>query len=284
MKKYNLPNFNKYFKGDFSGYTNGIASKNRGNAFEIDFCNNFEYYVEDFAKCVGLDSDQFENATLDLVGGQNTRRPLNIKNGKITIGDIKTSGNALADVVIKTNDKSYNASLKFGNSVTFINCGINKLFKKQDFENYKKSGVFDVNNEGQQLLDFFGIEPDKFAQIYINYIGHKKYSSEKDAVDVTDKAKSKEFYDFLKSVIGYNYILIHKDAKNNVHYYDLLSEKQLEDFIGRIQKMEVFYPKNGIGKRVDIVLETSKLYIKFNIRSKDGGVYPTHLMADYTIK
>jgi hypothetical protein len=69
-----------------------------------------------------------------------------------------------------------------------------------------------------------------------------------------------------------------------IHYYNLMTPKDLDNFIGKIQSMEILYPQNGEAKRVDIVLETSNLKIKFNIRSKDGGIEPTHLMSDYTIK
>lgn len=282
VKKYGIPEWGKLFKGDFSGYTAGLASKNKGNAFEIDFVENFQDYVDDFAKCLGKSVDDFDGATLDLVGGQNTKRPLTVKRGNVIVGNIKTSGDALADVVVIA-DKKYNASLKCGNSVTFINCGIGKIFTKQEFNKYKQTGVYEPTDEGKQLLEFFGIDKEKFVNVFVNYVETgKKKRAQKEVVDVTDKAKTREFYEFLKSVIGYNYILVHKT--NNVHYYDLTTEKQLEDFIGNIESMQVLYPQVGDAKRVDVLLETNGLSIKFNIKSKDGGIYPTHLMSDYTIK
>jgi hypothetical protein len=284
-KKYGLPEWSKIFKGDFSGYTNGLASKNKGNAFEIDFVDNFKFYADDFANCVGVDVNDLHNATLDLVGGNNNSRPLTITNKNITVGDIKTSGDMLADVVINTLDNKYNASLKCGSSVTFINCGVGKIFTRQEFNKYKQTGIYEPTEEGRQLLDFFGIDHTNFADIFVNYKGtNKSKKSRKVTINVTQQAKTKQFYEFLKSVIGYNYILVHKGNNNKVHYYNLLTEKQLNDFIGKIQSMHILYPIDGDAKRIDILLETSKLSIKFNIRSKDGGIEPTHLMSDYTIK
>lgn len=284
VKKYGLPEWNKIFKGDFSGYTNGLASKNRGNAFEIDFVENFKYYADDFANCVGTDTDNLYNATLDLVGGLNNKRPLTIHNGKVIVGDIATSGDSLADVVINA-DKKYNASLKFGSSVTFINCGTGKIFTRQEFNKYKTTGEYEPTKEGEQLLNFFGIDHNRFADIFVNYKGSdKRKHSAKDSVDVTDCAKTKEFYEFIKSVIGYNYVLVHKSNTGQIHYYNLMTEKDLNNFIGKVQSMEVLYPNDGSAKRIDIALETTNLKIKFNIRSKDGGIEPTHLMSDYTIK
>lgn len=284
-KQYGLPEWTKIFKGDFSGYTNGLASKNKGNAFEIDFVEDFKYYADDFANCIDVDVNDLYNATLDLVGGNNNSRPLSITNRNVVVGDIKTSGDMLADVVINTTDNKYNVSLKCGNSVIFINCGIGKIFTRQEFNKYKTTGEYKPTKEGETLFEFFGIDPIRFADVFVNYVGtNKSRKSNKDSVDVTNNAKTKQFYEFLKSVIGYNYVLVHKGNNNKIHYYNLLTEKQLNAFIGNIHSMKVLYPADYDAKRVDIILETSKLTIKFNIRSKDGGIEPTHLMSDYTIK
>ncbi|MEY3059951.1 MAG: Cyanophage [Bacteroidota bacterium] len=40
----------------------------------------------------------------------------------------------------------------------------------------------------------------------------------------------------------------------------------------------------GVGKRVDVVFESAKYIFKVNIRPKDRGVYPTHIMCDYKEK
>ena len=37
----------------------------------------------------------------------------------------------------------------------------------------------------------------------------------------------------------------------------------------------------GKGKRIDMIFETQKYDFKFNIRNKQGGVYPTHSNGDY---
>ena len=283
VKKYNLPEWNKIFKGDFSGYTNGLASKNRGNAFEDDFVNNFKFYASDLANCIGIDENDLYGATVDAVGALNNSRPLSVTNRGVVVGDITTSGDTLADVIVNANER-YNVSLKFGSTVTFINCGIGKIFTRQEFNKYKITGEYNPTKEGEMLLDFFGLDRKRFADTFVNYSGNGKRGGKKDTIDVTDAAKTKEFMDFLRSVIGYNYILVHKADNGKIHYYNLMTPKDLDKFIGKVQNMEVLYPQNGDAKRVDIVLETTNLKIKFNIRSKDGGIEPTHLMSDYTIK
>ena len=283
VKKYDLPEWSKIFKGDFSGYKGGLSSKNRGNAFEDDFVNNFKFYADDLAGCLNTDVDNLYNATVDGVGALNNSRPLSVTNRGVIVGDIKTSGDMLADVIVNADNK-YNVSLKFGSTVTFINCGIGKIFTRQEFNKYKTTGEYKPTKEGEILLDFFGLDHERFASIFANYGGKGKRNGVKDIVDVTDSAKTKQFMEFLCSVIGYNYVLVHKMDNGKIHYYNLMTPKDLDNFIGKIQSMEILYPKNGEAKRVDIVLETTNLKIKFNIRSKDGGIEPTHLMSDYTIK
>lgn len=283
VKKYGLPEWSKIFKGDFSGYKGGLASKNRGNAFEDDFVNNFKFYADDLANCLKINVDNLYNATIDGVGALNNSRPLSVTNKGVTVGDINTSGDMLADVIVNADNK-YNVSLKFGSTVTFINCGIGKIFTRQEFNKYKTTGEYKPTKEGEILLDFFGLDHERFASIFANYAGKGKRNGVKDIVDVTDSAKTKQFMEFLRTVIGYNYVLVHKMDNGKIHYYNLMTPKDLDNFIGKIQSMEILYPQNGDAKRVDIVLETTNLKIKFNIRSKDGGIEPTHLMSDYTIK
>ena len=286
MKSFGLPEWTKIFKGDFSGYTDGLASKNRGNAFEVDFVNNFEYYAEDFSKCCGVDVEELLDATIDLTGGNNSKRPLKISNSGITVGDIRTSGDLLADVVINTKNK-INTSLKFGPKVTFINAGVKPYFPEKSFSDYKETGKYIATKEGQMILDFFGLEAEKFANVFVNYTGDetgKRSKSEKEEVDVTDIAKRPEFYEFLMSVVGCNYILVHKVNNKRVNYYDLTTPDNVKKFIGNIEKMVIEYPIDGKKKAVDITLDTTGLNLKFNFRNKQGGVNPNQLMADYKIK
>ena len=42
--------------------------------------------------------------------------------------------------------------------------------------------------------------------------------------------------------------------------------------------------KSGKGKRIDIEMQSSKYVFKWNIRNKQGGKYPSHLMCDYSYK
>ena len=48
-------------------------------------------------------------------------------------------------------------------------------------------------------------------------------------------------------------------------------------------KIELLYGgSNGMGKRIDMTFKNNFFEYKLNIRNKQGGLYPSHLMMDYT--
>ena len=51
-----------------------------------------------------------------------------------------------------------------------------------------------------------------------------------------------------------------------------------------ISDISILYPKGGSAKRVDIKVETDIFHLNFNIRNKQGGILPSHIMCDYKIK
>lgn len=287
VKKYNL-SWTKIFKGVFSGYIDGIASGNKGNAFELDFFNNFSRYSKDLADFLHISEEELFDSSKELCGGKNSKRPLMISNKEIYIGtkNYEQIGNAIADIKIINDKKTYNLSLKHGNKATLCNTGIKLLFTEQSFNKYKETGIYTPEKEGQLLLDFFGIDANRFASVFVNYKGKNKTSKKsiKYSENVTHIAKTKQFNTFLKSVIGCGYILVHQSNKGKVTYLDLSTENDLNKLIGNIKKMTILYPEDGNKKAVDILLETSNINILFNFRSKQGTIYPCSFMADYSFK
>ena len=75
--------------------------------------------------------------------------------------------------------------------------------------------------------------------------------------------------------------MVHQISGDNVEFISFLTEDDLNKFVSNIESAKILYPIGGKDKRVDIVVRYPSIEIKFNIRSKDGGVLPTHLMADY---
>lgn len=289
MLKYNLPTWNKYFKGDFSGYAKGL-SKNKGIEFEEKYAANFDYYSEGLANFLGVDKLNMSQYNVVHCGGLNNSRPLKKGTyGPVISNNSETIGDAVADIkLVDSNGKTqYNLSLKKGNSTTFCNIGIKNIFSASSFEKYKKTGHYvpekNANIDGQDLLDMFHINNDKFANTFVSYKNEKQKENE---VDITKELKNnKAIYEFLYSAIGYNYILVHQTANGKIEYYDLRTKSQMEKFLGNITSAKIYYGgMGGNAKRINIYIKTTKLKkLLINIRSKDGSIYPTHIMCDYTI-
>jgi len=266
------------FKGDVTGYSDGLASKNKGNAFEAYFIDNFSKFEPEikklvkYKKLIGISAD----------GGLNQKRPLTFSGDKITCGpagdyDI---GHTVTDITLTVDKgKKIYLSLKSGNTVTFVNAGIKKLFTNEFFAGEKLTG------DGKTLLKMFNIDEDKFRAVFANYQGKgdgKKTKSEKEVVDITSKLNNNKIFDeFVRSVIGYGFIMVHQISGDNVEFISFLTEDDLNKFVSNIESAKILYPIGGKDKRVDIVVRYPSIEIKFNIRSKDGGVLPTHIMADY---
>lgn len=305
LKKYNLK-WSNIFKGAFSGYEKGLEGTNKGNAFEVTFAKNYEeIYQREIERQLNAETGSFapKNGmqSIHSCGSLNNRRPLMMTNdGQIVVGDsdIASTGDKVADVKVDTVGRrgTINLSLKSGTTVSFCNAGVSKLFPASSFAKYledERNGILEYHDgsangmTGNDLLQFFGIDPIKFADVFVQYRNDKDSkkikSAKKDEEDVTQLiASNPNFYKFVCSVIGYDYILIH-ELGSDIHCYDLKSQEDLDNFIGRLEYAKVLYPINGEAKRIDIVVKYSNIIIKFNIRNKQSGIFPSHLMSDYTI-
>ena len=305
LKKYNLK-WSNIFKGAFSGYEKGLEGTNKGNAFEVTFAKNYEeIYQREIERQLNAETGSFapKNGmqSIHSCGSLNNRRPLIMTNdGQIVVGDsdIASTGDKVADVKVDTVGRrgTINLSLKSGTTVSFCNAGVSKLFPASSFAKYledERNGILEYHGgsangmTGNDLLQFFGIDPIKFADVFVQYRNDKDSkkikSAKKDEEDVTQLiASNPNFYKFVCSVIGYDYILIH-ELGPDIHCYDLKSQEDLDNFIGRLEYAKVLYPINGEAKRIDIVVKYSNIIIKFNIRNKQSGIFPSHLMSDYTI-
>jgi len=228
-------------------------------------------FVDDFSKMLGK-TEKIIDISLD--GGLNQSRPLKISPNQIIVGELGNIGKTVTDITVTTNKKKYYLSLKYGNTVTFVNAGVGKILGEKDLI------TGDVTNpKGRALLEMFSIDTKKFADIFNNYTGR---GSGKEIVNITSDLKNnKLFKTFMQSVIGYGYILVHKKG-NDV--YTLEMTKQIRDNFIKVNKAEILYPKNGSAKRIDIKISMNGMDIKVNIRNKQGKIYPSHIMADYIIK
>lgn len=271
------------------------GGENKGNIFETDLENDFKKlinetgkfkypeFMEEFKKMLKTD----RVIKVEGTGKLNTSRPLKSDANGLYVsvkGGSRTSdiGKGLADLIITTKaQKKFNLSLKYGSTVTFFNSGVGRIFVEADF----KKGKFN-DPTAKALLDMFKIDPIKFRNVFMNYkapdpLG-KKTKAEKNIEKVTiNQSKLKAF---IKTVIGKNYHLVHLSSDGSIHMIPM-TESFLEKSSTPINNtVDIHYPVGGSAKRIDIKLETSTFELNFNIRNKQGGILPSHIMCDYKIK
>ena len=275
-----------------NGTRGGGGANNAGLLFERELYDQIMTYLSNGIEDLTKYKDAVEDimalipkghypVDCDLDGGKNTPRPLDISSNRITTGKAKGSswdiGEAVTDLTLwyakgKRKPKPLYLSLKLGGTVTFVNAGVKKYLMEKEM----KTGEIS-NAKGKLLLKMFSIDEQKFSDVFNNYTGT---GSGKEKVRLTN-LNNPIFKEFMESVIGYGYVLVHK-VKGKV-YTQMIDKATMTKFIN-VKHAEILYPKDGSAKRIDIVIEMNGITIKINIRNKQGGVYPSHIMADYVMK
>ena len=270
-----------------NGSRGGSGAANKGIGFERDLETDLIAYREEGissdrikAKTFLVDLEQYyglENAKSIEVkseGALNKRRPLTFMGNQPIISGGGTDfnvGSTVTDLTLMKDGKPIYLSLKYGATVTFFNIGVSTILKPTEINH---GMISDLN--GVSLLNMFGIDNMKFCRVFTEH-GSKNGSEE--VVDVTGKINRQALTTFIMSGVGYGYHLVHK-VGSQIHHFEMTK--------GKLQKactpnqVTVRYPY-GTAKRVDVTVTTPVFQLKINIRNKQGGLYPTHVMADYKI-
>ena len=279
---------------EFGGQTTG-KKINLGIQFEKDFYKSLNCEVE----CL-CEHTKYEDAAKDLVkkindaykikGGlsnvdgdvaaKNQKRPLRSGNGGIQIGTgQKDIGSTVTDITATFGGtKDVYLSLKYGNTLTFINSGVTSIFSPSDYQNHFKNYR---NSIGNSIFDMFAIDRVEYANVFNKY--GKGYKGQK--VDVTNTADKKAIMDLLEYAIGYGYWMVHgKGVGSKVECYEM-TKSYMEKAAKLTGKIMLNYGgSRGTGKRLDIHCESTEYKFMFNLRNKQGGKYPSHIMCDYKKK
>lgn len=286
----------KKLKQDFNaplnfgnGSRGNMGANNQGNAFEKNLAKDLNLYVKtrnlkqdykypDFIESFGNQYLLNKSIEIEEVGGLNNRRPIKIEGSNVIIANGGNIGETVSDITVLADKTPIYLSLKLGSQITFFNIGIKKIFSEESIIN----NIY--NKDALAILNMFGIEPDKFSNVFNKYNKNQDTKSSKEIINVTTKINKNKLLNFLESGIGYGYFLVHAESvKSNKINWFYMEKTNLKDYLN-LQNVHVIYPKNGSAKRVDVIIETSKFKLKVNIRSKDGSKYPTHIMCDYLIK
>ena len=279
---------------EFGGQTGG-KKVNLGIKFEKDFyeslrcelaceCKRTSYekeaksLVEQIGKDVGVGFSDVE-----AVGGKNQPRPLVGGGGGlyVTAGGTKTKkiGSTVTDITTfwgPQKEEKY-LSLKYGNTLTFINSGVGRIFTPDDYKKYFEGYS---NPIGKEIFRMFGIDPIAYAKTFNEY----PHKTKMPTVDVTNKCDKSAIQDLLQYAIGYGYWMVHGGTSGGVKMYEMDQAymKKASTISGSVKLM--YGGSQGKGKRLDIHMESSVYKFMFNLRNKQSGLYPSHIMCDYKKK
>lgn len=287
--KAKISNINIKFGNGSSG-NKGV--NNRGNLFEPEFADallnwwkgkpvnnsNIMSAIEHLDKTYSM--SKYTWLTVDIVGGENTPRPIQYSGKRIYLDNPKGSGydvgKSVTDITLtlenekKTTSKEIYLSLKLGPTTTFFNSGIKKVLSKEEIQ----SGVI-KDSDGQALLDMFGIDHKLFCDVFNGNL--------KKAVSKTNTVNKARLKELLKTGIGEGYHIIHK---MNSQVISKQMDSNALTAASTIGSSTVYYGgKTGNGKRIDIDVESTTYKFKLNFRDTQGGDgYPTKLSCDFTYK
>ena len=212
-----------------------------------------------------------EKTKFDYKGRNKVKRPLRLVFDKLYLK--YNNAENISDIDIINNGIIQHISLKKTNLVTFMNIGIRTTLKECEIMN----GCI-INSIGVKLLSILNIDNKKFCQVFNNYHNNDISTIENDSIKIQEKSSfADELYKFILQAVSKDYWVLHK-TNNEIKFYwvnDILKDLYPESGI-------VYYGgKSGTGKRIDVIIKTKKMELNFNIRHKNGGIYPSHIMCDY---
>ena len=284
---------------EFGGQQKGGTKVNMGNVYEndltealIDHCSGRKpkKYQDHVKKIVDAMVKKYGAAPTKAIGegSKNQARPLKKKGNNIVIsagGSTATYdiGKTLTDITLTVAGKPVYLSVKFGSTLSFFNCGI-KGTGKNKLNLFPEASLVagEVPDDGQEYLEMFGIDQQKFIDVFAKY-GKVTGTTVDNHIEQTTLSPSgkKALQEMIKSGVGYGYWMVHYTG-TKVECYEIDKEymNKAASLVGNT--VEINYGgAGGRGKRVDMIFETKSYDFKFNIRNKQGGIYPTHSNGDY---
>jgi hypothetical protein len=271
------------------GSRGGRGTGNKGFEFEDQIVQDVELYIQEgivadfkykdmMRKLHTIALGKGDDIVVKKEGEANTKRPLIFGDIDAVIGGRELEiGHKITDVTVHVDGNPVYISAKTSGTVTFFNAGVRTIFPDADFESGKIR-----NKDGKKLLKMLGIDEDRFIETFTGYskdtASKSRGKTQKDIVDVTRTANKKALQRLLLTGIGHGYIMAHKKGKK-VETYEMTRGRMRRS--SAIKSIKVLYPKKGQAKRIDIEVVTPIYIFKFNIRNKQGGLYPSHLMCDY---
>ncbi len=281
--------FEKYFYEDAVKVLEGATEGKRFIPTIIEMNNHFE---EKLGKAMGMvEGDPKFKGVLEE-GSKNKSRPIAYERGSLVVaaeGNVtEDMGSTLTDITFQYGEKltPVYLSLKFGPTLTFFNTGVGGRNGPLLFTEREISQGNVTTQAGLDFLKMFGMADDqaaikKFCESFTNYPRSKPI---KDHVFTPTTFQSDSIKKLLRSGIGYGYWMVHNTKDTTIDWYEI-DKQYMKDAATIDGGITVYYGRmNGSGKGVNMTCSSEHYNFTFNIRNKQGGTYPTHIMCDYKKK
>lgn len=283
---------------EFGGQIKGGKKINMGNQYEddltqslIDYCSGqpVKKYQDHVEKIIGALTERYGEAPTKAIGegGKNQKRPLKKQGNSIIISAGGTNtldiGSTLTDITLEIGGKPVYLSVKFGSTLSFFNCGI-RSSGKGNLALFPELKLREGNipEDGQEYLKMFGIDQAKFLDVFDKY-GQSAGPTVSNHIEKTTLSSEGKtaLQNLIKSGVGYGYWMCHYTG-TELKFYEIDRDYMNKASTLVSNQVEINYGgAGGKGKRIDMIFETQSYEFKFNIRNKQGGVYPTHTNGDY---
>ena len=277
---------------EFGGQPSGGKKVNLGNVFEADLHNRMVEILQgknpkgklakEAAKILEMTAKAMGSPVkhAEHVGGKNTSRPIVLQGTYPIIlpAEPVAHGEKLTDITLKhDNNKFTYLSLKYGDTLTFINSGV---AKEHFLENDMKDGSVSMKS-GKQILKAFGVNNQKFCKVFNDYGKGDKQVNPHEVKVKLDKTILKKL---LETAIGANYWMVHLEKNGSMYFWQITKAKNSQ-YSNVSGDATLYYGgKQGRGKRIDLEFSNQFFDFQMNIRNKQRELYPSHIMLDYTSK
>ena len=224
-------------------------------------------------------------------GSANKSRPLAYSGGSLVVaaeGNVtEDMGSTLTDVTFQYGEDKTPVylSLKYGPTLTFFNSGVRGRNGPTLFDETEIQNKTVTTDGGLDFLKMFGMADDKaaitkFCESFTNYPRSQRI---KDHIFPSITYSQSDIEKLLRSGIGYGYWMVH-NTKKTIDVYEI-TKTYMEEASTIEGGVTIYYGRmDGFGKGINMTCSSKHYNFVFNIRNKQGGTFPTHVMCDYKKK
>ena len=291
-----------------NGSRGGGGSFNKGAAFERELAKNINEWVEtselpknkmyadlieNIIEAHGL--EDCKQIGVEMVGEKDTKRPLSWSNGWF-VGDAGKGnydiGQKVSDVTITLDcidgsTREVYLSAKTTGTVALSNLGTKtNVFPDADILKDTQNSASRFPTAGEKLLKTFGIDEDDFVKIFREAREMHECGGEIKSGKVVNNPSydGQLLSDLIKGCLGHGYHYCHLNG-GKIKEFNVT--KDINRATSVVSSVVIYYGgKTGKGQRVDMVVDTGTMELKFNVRDTrgKGRGFPDKFQAGYKFK